>query len=91
MQEKFKKERIIICKTFGKVLKRLRESTGKSLNKTAHEVELSTGNWSKIERGLNDTQLTTLYRLSEAIEIPLSQIFVEFEKELPVKNLFIEK
>lgn len=44
-----------------------------------------------IERGLKDPQLTTLMKISEALDLKLSDFIKIFEKELPEDFSLIEK
>ena len=82
MQYKSEKTLQLISK-FGETVKELRaEKTKKSQTMLAYEYDLDSGNLSRIEGGKIDPKLTMLWRLSEALSIPLSEIFRELEKNL---------
>ena len=83
MQRKDEKTKYLI-KTAGKLFRSLREElTAKSLDKLAREYDIDSGNLSKIENGKNDPKLTTLWKIAEALEIPLSELIKRLENELP--------
>jgi len=44
-----------------------------------------------VENQHKDPQFTTLWRISEALEMPLSEIIAILEKELPENWNFIDK
>ena len=78
MQEEKKK---LICKVAGQALKMLRGE--KSLYMLSAEYEISTSLLSSLERGLKDPQLTTVFKLSEALGIKASDFVKIIEQELP--------
>ena len=78
MQEEKKK---LICKVAGQALKMIRGK--KSLYMLSAEYEISTSLLSSLERGLKDPQLTTVFKLSEALGIKASDFVKIIEQELP--------
>lgn len=80
----YKNEKTLhLIKEFGKILKNLRESkTKKSQTILAYEYELDSGNLSRIENGKIDPKLTMLWRISEALGIPLSELIKALETSL---------
>jgi len=79
MQQEDKKK--IIREIAGKILKRLRKD--KSLYLLAMEYEISTSLLNNLERGLKDPQLTTVFKLSEALGVRASEFIRMIEDELP--------
>ena len=72
-----------LIKALGKIIKRYRiEKTGKSLNTFSYEYELSPGNLSRIENGQIEPKIVMLWRISEALNIPLSEIIKQLEVEM---------
>ena len=71
-----------LVKQFGALVKNERIKLNKSLRLLANEYELDSGNLSRIENGQIDTKLTMLWRISEALEIPLSSLIKKVEDEL---------
>ena len=91
MQHKNERTEYLI-KITGTVIKKLREKKiGLSLNKFALETEIGKGNMSRLESGLNDPKLTTLWRISEGLGIPLSEFIKILEQELPEDWDLLEK
>ena len=72
-----------LVKTLGKVIKNYRlEKTGKSLNTFSYEYELTPGNLSRIENGQIEPKIVMLWRISEALNVPLSEIIKQLEIEM---------
>lgn len=71
-----------LIKEFGKQVKIKRESLNKSQRLLAFEYDLDSGNLSRIETGQIDPKLTMLWRISEALGIPLSELIKSLEEEL---------
>lgn len=91
MQREYEDHRKYICKLLGSLIKSKRLSTTKSISLLANEIALSKSIWADLEKGTKDPQLTTLWRIAEALDIPLSEIIQAIEKELPPNWSFIEK
>ena len=67
----------------GKIIKNQRTKISqKTLNIFAYEYDLSPGSISRIENGIVEAKITMLWRISEALGIPLSTIIKELEDEL---------
>lgn len=80
----YKNEKTLqLIQEFGKTLKEKRETLSKkSQTLFAYEYELYSGNISRIENGKIDPKLTMLWRISEALGIPLSQLIKSLEDNL---------
>jgi transcriptional regulator with XRE-family HTH domain len=91
MQQDYKEERDFLCKSLGLTIKKLRQDKHKSISRISNEYDITKTIWAYLERGLNDPQFTTLWRISEALDMPLSQIIAILEKELPENWNFIDK
>lgn len=87
MQHKNSKQ--ILCNALAKTMKKLRGS--KSLSTFASEYGISTSIVCNAERGLKDPQLTTLYKLSEAYNIPFDKFIQLITDELPEGFTLIDK
>ena len=75
---------ILLSKTIGQILKEYRiEVADKSINSVAHEYGLDVGNISRIENGVTEVKLVTLWKLADAYEIPLSVLIQKIEAALP--------
>ena len=75
---------ILLSKTIGQILKKYRiEVADKSIKSVAHEYGLDVGNISRIENGVTEVKLVTLWKLADAYEIPLSVLIQKIEAALP--------
>ncbi len=79
MQQEDKKK--LIRSIAGKVLKRLRKDKSQYL--LSMEYEISTSLLNSLERGLKDPQLTTVFKLAEALGVKASEFVKMIEEELP--------
>ncbi|MCM1265909.1 MAG: helix-turn-helix transcriptional regulator [Candidatus Gastranaerophilales bacterium] len=77
-----------LLKALAKIIKQYRGNH--SISKLSHEVDVSKSIWSNIEQGHRDIQFTTLWRISEALNIKLSNLVCEIEKDLGSEFSFIE-
>lgn len=71
----------IIFNAIAKTAKRLRGS--KSQFMLGAEYDIPSSVLSDLERAVKDPQLTTLFKLSEAFGLSISEFMAELEKELP--------
>lgn len=91
MQQKNEKT-IHLSKTIGLVLRELREKIpNRSINNVAHEYGLDVGNTSRIENGLIEVKVVTLWKLAEAYDIPLSKLIKIVENKMPKNFHFFEE
>lgn len=74
------KEIKINLKKFGKHLANLRKEKDLSINMFAYENDFSKSLISRIERGNSDIRLSTLLKLSEALDVPSTEL-LNFGKE----------
>lgn len=71
------------AKVLGEVVKEIRVKNDRgSINQIAHEYDLDVGNTSRIENGLIDSKIVTLWKTAEALQIKLSELIIELEKRL---------
>ena len=90
MQQKDEKTKQLAIK-IGKIIKEYRLKNNKgSINQFAHEYDLDVGNTSRIENGLTDIKLVTLWRISEALGVKTSEIIKIVEKQLGENFIFYE-
>ncbi len=84
MQDDKKK---IILNALAKATRKLRGEKSQYL--LGAEYNISTSLLSTLERGLKDPQLTTLFNLAYAFNIPISEFIKKIECELP-KNFTLD-
>jgi len=63
------------CKSFGNQLRKLRQTKGISMRNLALQADMEYSQLSKIERGVINTTISTVYALSEALDIPMKEFF----------------
>jgi transcriptional regulator with XRE-family HTH domain len=82
MQEVYEKNKKKLQKMLSDVVKQRREKTNKSISLISAEIDMTKSMWADLEKGVKDPQLTTLWRIAEGLEIPLSLIISELESKL---------
>lgn len=89
----YKNEKTLhLINILGKVVKKFRqENTKTSLNTFSYEYDLNPGNLSRIENGQIEAKITMLWRIAEALDIPLSELIKEVERELDSDFSIIDK
>ena len=91
MQHLNNKNSSIILKILAKVIKQEREKQKKSLRLFADEFDIQKSLLSRIENGKNEVQIISLWTISEALGLSMSELFEKIEKELPKDFSLIEK
>jgi len=69
------KDKTEILKLFGKNLRKLRESKGFTQEQLANELGLEISQISRIERGVINTSIYTLYQISSFLNIDMNELF----------------
>lgn len=82
MQERLKDKKSNLQKVLSNLVKSRRQNLHKSITLISDEINMTKSMWGDLERGIKDPQLSTIWRISEALEIPLSQLINELEKKL---------
>lgn len=90
MQHLNTKKAEIIFTTLANVLRAEREKQGKSIRLLADEYDIQKSLISRLENGINEPKLISLWTICEALGIPLSEIIKRAEKELPDTFSIIE-
>ncbi len=80
MQQKDDKS-LYFAKILGEIIKEYRCKKC-SINRLAHEYDLDVGNTSRIENGLIDAKLVTIWKIAEALKIKPSEIINNLEDRL---------
>lgn len=91
MQWKSKKSEKLI-EVLGQIIREERKKcSDKSLTLFAYEFDLNPGNLCKIENSQIEPKITMLWRISEALNMPLSKLINKLETRLGKKFNLIEK
>jgi XRE family transcriptional regulator, regulator of sulfur utilization len=80
-----------ISEIIGSKIKELRLKNNLTLEKLAYESGISKSGLSEIERGLKEAKISTLYKITERLDVKLSDFIKLIEAELPEKFEFIDK
>lgn len=78
---------MMVIEIFGKVLRELREANNISQEKLAEYCDLDRTYISLLERGLRQPTITTIFKVSKALNISPSDFVLKVElriKELPI-------
>jgi transcriptional regulator with XRE-family HTH domain len=68
----------------GSILRQLREERGISIRELGRLSGLSANALSMIERGLSSPSVSTLYRLTDALNIPITALFSQAGEQQPI-------
>lgn len=82
MQYCYENEKKLFQQKLASIVKKHRLKLKKSMYLISNEIGMTRTMWGDLERAIKDPQLTTLWRIAQALEIPLSQIIIELENEL---------
>ncbi len=75
--------RQILQNTLAKIIKEKRVLKNKSITLISNEVGMTKSMWADMERGIKDPQFSTLFRISEGLEISVCDIINELLASLP--------
>ncbi|MBO6088315.1 helix-turn-helix transcriptional regulator [bacterium] len=82
-KEKYRKE-------LGLLIKKIRLKQNKSISLICAEIGMTKSMWADLEKGIKDPQLSTLMRMSEALNTKTSLILNKLENKLGQEFSFIE-
>ena len=81
--QRISKKSLKIRKILGNIVRQLRiKNTGLSCNKLANEYDIGNGNLSRIENGVVDVKLITVWKIAEALGMKVSELTAILEDEL---------
>ncbi len=82
MQDVYLKNKKIMQKALSEIIRKHRQDQNKSISLISDEIGMTKSMWADLEKSIKDPQLSTLWRISEALDIPMSTIIIELEKVL---------
>lgn len=62
----------------------------RSISRLSREIDLSKSIWSNVEKGTKDIQLSTFWRISEALEIQPEDLLKQIHEKLGSDFSFLE-
>lgn len=91
MQHVNSKKAKIIITLLSQIIKNERIKQNKSQRLLADEFDIPKSMLSRIENGINEPKLISLFSICEALNIKLSNVIKSLEEELPKNFSLIEK
>ncbi len=91
MQHSNSKKAEMIYITLGNILRTKRENLNKSQRILADEFDIQKSLISRLENGINEPKLVSIWTLCNALDIKISDLFKELENALPDDYSLIEK
>ena len=73
----------ILLKTIGQFVKEQRNKMQKGILLLSYEFDISNSSITKLEEGKRDVQITTLWRIANALGMNFSDFIAEIERRLP--------
>ena len=81
----------LLQKALANVVRKHRKINKKSISLLSNEIMLAKSLWSDLEKGVKDPQFSTLWRIAEGLEIPLSVLIKEVEDNVKDTINFIDE
>lgn len=91
MRQRESKKADLIFSLLAKELKTEREKQKKSIRLLAYEFDIQKSLISRLENGINEPKLISLWTLCEALNIKPSELLKRVEEDLPEDFSLIEK
>ena len=83
MQAKFNSKRMKLIKALGEIIRAHRLKLNKSIYLISAESSMSKSTWREAELGVcKDINLTTIWKISEGLEIQAGDLLIELSKKL---------
>ncbi len=89
MQENYISSKKQLQKALSEIIRKHRKELNKSISLASDEIGMTKSMWADLEKSIKDPQISTLWRISEGLNIPLSTIIIELEKQLGEKFTLI--
>lgn len=85
------KQSLQLLKVLGKIINNLRIGNDISINQLAYAYGLEKSTLSELEKGIREPKLLTLWKLSEALGVKLSDLIKIIEDELGEKFSLLDE
>lgn len=82
MQDIYLKNKKIMQQALSSIIKKHRLGKNKSISLISDEIGMTKSMWADLEKAIKDPQLSTLWRIAEALDIQTSEIIAELENTL---------
>lgn len=82
MQEPLEVNKIKLKQAIGNIIKHYRKEQNKSISLISAEIGMTKSMWADLEKGIKAPQLSTIFRIAEALNIKCSDIITLLEEQL---------
>lgn len=83
-------KKTILLKAIGKVVHEKRKELNKGILLLSYEYDLSSNSLEKIEKGLRDAQISTIWKISNALGMSFDEFIKRVIEELPKNFMLID-
>lgn len=90
MVDKYLQNRKILQKELAKIIKDSRLAKDKSISLISAEIGMTKSMWADMEKGIKDPQFSTIVRMSEGLDLPLTVLIERLISQLPENFSLIE-
>lgn len=80
----------ILLKVIGEIIKEKRKKINKGILLFSYEFDLSNTSLAQLEKGSRDVQITTIWKIANALGMNFSDFIFEVEKRLPKNFKLVE-
>lgn len=82
MKNDYIKSKLELQQALADIVRAHRNEQNKSISRISAEIAMTKSMWNDLERGIKDPQLSTIWRIAEALDIPLEDLIKELKKKL---------
>ncbi len=82
MQDKLENSKTKLKSVLAQIVRKHRNDQNKSISKISAEIMMTKSMWLDLEKGIKDPQLTTLWRVAEALNVPIEKLIIEIKNKL---------
>lgn len=90
VKKNYSEERTLLLKVIGEIVKEKRLEMNKGILLFGYEYDISNSSIAMVEKGQRDVQITTLWKIANALGMSFSEFVKEIEKRLPKNFKLIE-
>lgn len=80
---KISEKKKLLNKIIGEIIHTKRKAINKGILLLSYEYDIPTSSLIQVEKGERDLQVSTLWKIANALGLSMSDIFLEIEKRLP--------
>lgn len=82
MKNDYIKSKKELQQTLADIVRTYRNKQSKSISKISAEIAMTKSMWTDLEKGIKDPQLSTIWRISEALNVPIDILIKELKEKL---------